>query len=250
MKTLVIGAAGWLGRAILSALNGHEISAFDRSPEAWENGNRIDGPLDGGTVIHGDVSDYDAIDEALNGVDAVIHAAVYASPDGYHERDELPFTINLKGLWNVLESARRRNTRRVVHIGSCHVINPKGIFFAEDVRRPDGSLYAVTKRLQEEMCRQYHDAFELSQVILRPCTIIDSRLALGKGGRKLEPGTWDVSWVCRHDIGKACRAAIEKEGIDFEILHVAGSPEADQYCNVARTREVLGMTFSDSLAAV
>lgn len=249
MRALVIGAAGWLGRAILSALDGHhDITAFDRGPEAWEVGDGISGVGGGGTVIHEDVSDYDAVDAAIADTDAIIHAAVYASPGGYHERDELPFLINLKGLWNVLESVRRREVHRVVHIGSCHVISPKGVFFTEDVRRPDGSLYAVTKRLQEEMCRQYHDAFGLSQVVLRPCSIIDSRLALGKDGRKLEPGTWDVSWVCRHDIGEACRLAIEKQEIDFEVLHVAGSPEADQHCNVARTREVLGIEFTQSLA--
>ena len=247
MDVLVIGAAGWLGRAILSSLGGHNVIAFDQSPEAWDPGNEIDGTWKDGPVIHGDVSDFDAVDEAISRADVVIHAAVYVSPGGYHERDELPFLINLKGLWNVLESARRREVRRVVHIGSCHVISPKGVFFTEDVRRPDGSLYAVTKRLQEEMCRQYHDAFGLSQVILRPCSIIDSRLAMGKGGRDLEPGTWDVSWACRYDIGESCRAAIEKEGIDFEVLHVAGSPEADQHCNVARTREVLGIEFTHSL---
>ncbi len=99
------------------------------------------------------------------------------------------------------------------------------------------------------MCRQFYDAFDLSQVIFRPCTIIDSKLALGKGDRKLEPDTWDINWICRHDIGDACKAAIEKPDIEFEILHVAGSPEADTYCNVGHTRELLGINFKHTLDA-
>lgn len=248
MKIVVFGAAGWLGRAILDSLsNHHEVTAFDQSPDAWVAGNQIDGVWHGGHIAHGDVSDYDAVQRAISGMDAVIHAAVYANPKGYHERDDQPFRVNLKGLWNVLESSHREKIRRVIHIGSCHVVHPSGIFFSQDVRRPDGHLYAITKRLQEEMCRQYYDAFGLSQVVFRPCTIIDSKSAMGKGGRRLEPGTWDVNWICRYDIGKACKAALEKDHIAFEILHVAGSPEADAYCNVAHTRELLGITFTHVL---
>ena len=249
MKIVVFGAVGWLGRAILNSLsNYHDVTAFDRSPEAWHKGNQLDGEWQG-SIIHGDIADYDAVQEAVKGMDAIIHAAVYASPKGYHERDDQPFLVNLKGLWNVLESARHEKIQRIVHIGSCQVVNPKGSFFSEDVRRPDGSLYAITKRLQEEMCRQFYDAFDLSQVIFRPCTIIDSKLALGKGDRKLEPDTWDINWICRHDIGDACKAAIEKPDIEFEILHVAGSPEADTYCNVGHTRELLGINFKHTLDA-
>tara|TARA_Y100000588_G_scaffold361630_1_gene422613 strand:- start:5722 stop:6477 length:756 start_codon:yes stop_codon:yes gene_type:complete len=249
MKVLVIGGAGWLGRAILGALDGHhEVVAFDLNDEAWERGNRIDGPWEGGTIVHGDVSDFDAVDKAVKGVDRVIHVAMHSTPGAYHEHDDLPFLVNLKGLWNTLESARRHGIPRVVHIGSCHVENPKGVFFDAEVRRPDGALYAVTKRLQEEMCRQFHDAFGLSQVVFRPCSIIDSRIAQVKGEKDLERGTWEMGWVCRHDIGNACRAAIEKEGIDFEILHVAGHPDADKHCNVGRTRELLSVEFTSKLA--
>ena len=35
-------------------------------------------------------------------------------------------------------------------------------------RRPDGSMYAIQKRLQEEMCRQFYDAAALPIIVLRP----------------------------------------------------------------------------------
>ncbi|HIG54138.1 MAG TPA: NAD(P)-dependent oxidoreductase [Candidatus Latescibacteria bacterium] len=242
MKVVVFGAAGWVGRAVLENLQKHhEVRAFDRGPESWQKA----APWSGGEIAHGDIADYDTVEGALDGVDAIIHAAVYA---GSYDKDDLaPFQINLKGLWNVLEAARHRGINRIAHIGSCQVEHPQGIFFDADVRRPDGTLYAISKRLQEEMCRQFHDAFNQSIAVLRPCSIIDSRLNLAKGGGELAPGSWNTGMVCRHDLAEACRLAIEKDDLGFEVLHMAGAAEADEHCNTQHAREVLGFEFKGNL---
>lgn len=238
MKIAVLGAAGWLGRAIIENLSvHHSVRAVDRGPDAWLAG----GPWQSGEVVHADIADIESVRDAMNDMDAVIHAAVHLGP--YSGNDDQPFLVNVKGLWNTLESAREMGINRIVHIGSCQVQHPDGIFFTADVRRPDGSLYAVTKRLQEEMCRQFHDAFNLPTVVLRPCSIIDSRSDTAKGGGSVGPGSWDVGMVCRHDIAEACRLAVERAEPHFEVLHVASSPEASAYCNVAETCETLGMKF-------
>ena len=190
------------------------MRACDRSAEAWEAGARIDGKWDG-EILHGDVADFGSVDRALDGMDALVHAAVYFSgaPGAYGVDDELPFLVNLKGLWNVLEAARIRRIRRVVHIGLLPGGAPgRGLLPAPKCARPDAGLYSVTKRLQEEMCRQYHDAFGMSIVVLRPCSIVDLRKGIDKQGARLQPGSWNLSWVCRHDLAQACRLALEKEG--------------------------------------
>ena len=253
MRIAVFGAAGWLGRAILSNLAGlHEVRALDLSPEVWEHGNNLDGEWDGGEKVYGNIADFRFVDQAIEGMDAVIHAAVYASHalGAYGVDDDLPYLVNLKGLRNVLESSRQRNLRRIVHIGSCQVVHPDGVFFDAEIRRPDGSLYAITKRLQEEMCRQYHDAFELPIIVLRPCSIVDSRLGIGKSRNTLGKGgtQWDVSWVCRHDLAEACRLSAENQDIGFEILHTVGTLEAEASCNVRKSRELLGLEYRGNLA--
>ena len=241
-NTVVFGAAGWLGSAILANLAGrHQVRAFDRGPEAWKSSAVSDSVR----IIHGDIADYPSVENAISGMDAIVHAAVYAG--SYDNSDEQPFRINLKGLWNVLEAARQHQIKRVVHIGSCQVVHPEGIFFDAEVRRPDGSLYAVTKRLQEEMCRQFHQAHGLSILVLRPCSIIDSRLGRGKNGKRLGPGSWNESWVCRHDLAEACRLGIEKPDLGLEILHTVGTTEAEAHCNVRRSRELLGLEYHGDL---
>lgn len=249
MKVTVFGAAGWAGRAILANLKGgHEVRAVDHGPAAWDNLRDIDGDWEGETV-HADICDWEAVQAAVEGSDAVVHAAVYSARSGdggYGPDNDQSYLVNLKGLFCVLEASRLLGAGRVVHIGSCHVEHPKGVFFDSDVRRPDGTLYAVHKRLQEEMCRQMHEAFGQSIVVLRPCYIVDSRLGIGKSRYDLR-GRWNTGWVCRHDLAEACRLAVEREGLEFEVLSMAGAEEADVFCNRRYGMEVLGLEYRGDL---
>lgn len=249
MKIVLFGAAGWLGRAILAqAAQRAEIRAFDRGPEAWEEWRDLHGEWTDGEVIHGDISDFSAVDQAVAGMDAVIHTAVFYPRENV-EHDPRPFLINLKGLWNVLESARRHQVEAVVHVGSCMTIHPHGRFFDSEVRSIEGDLYGICKRLQEEMCRQFHDAHGLRTIVLRADYIVDSRLGIGRYREPLGPGgsPWRLGWVCRYDLAEACLLAAENRQIQHEILHIVGTPGAERYCNVERAKQVLGLTFRGDL---
>ena len=249
MRVVVFGAAGWLGRAVLQNFKGkYEIRAFDHGSEAWDSWNDLEGEWQGGEKVDGDIASFKDMQNALKGVDCVVHTAVYF-PGSDAESDNNPFLVNLKGLWNVLEGARRQRVKRVVHIGSCQTVHPEGIFFSADVRRPDASLYAVTKRLQEEMCRQFYEAFGLSVIVLRPDYIVDSLLGIGRSREKLGAGSnrRRNGWVCRHDLAEACRLSLENKSIVFDIFHIVGTGEANKTCNVARSRDILGLTYKGNL---
>jgi nucleoside-diphosphate-sugar epimerase len=252
VKVVVFGGAGWLGRATLANLeeNGHQVRAFDHTEQAWSAWEDVDGPW-AGERVYGDIADYAQVEAAVAGCDAVIHVAVWFPKGGEHDRtDERAFLINLKGLWNVLEVSRHAGIQRVIHIGSCQTVHPQGEFFTADVRRPDASLYAVTKRLQEEMCRQYWDAFQLPLIVLRPDYIVDTRIGIGRQKERLGPEGHRVGtgWVCRHDLAEACRLGVEAgPDIGFDIFHIVGTTEADASCNVARSRTVLGLQYQGDI---
>ena len=243
MNVAVFGAAGWLGRAFLRNAAQHQIRACDLNPQAWEAWREVDGEWDAGEKYYGDIADYQQVDRALEGVDGVVHMILYSNPNPADQDAETDrhMAIYLKGMWNVLEAARQRQIKRVVHVGSCQTVHSGGVFFSSEVRRNDASLYAVCKRLQEEMCRQFYDAYGLSTIVLRPDYIVDSRLGLGRHREKLQG--LSQGWVCRHDLAEACRLALENEAVTHDVLHVVGAPGADQHCNVGRTREVLGLEF-------
>ena len=64
MKVAVLGAAGWVGRAVLSNLEGkHEICAFDYGPKAWDHASKVDGEWSDGEVVHGDISDFSTVEK-------------------------------------------------------------------------------------------------------------------------------------------------------------------------------------------
>ena len=179
-----------------------------------------------GEIVHGDIADFNAVHNAIEGMDAVIHTAVYYSGD-----------IEIKTPSHQPQRPVERPGIRpparpqpAVHIGSCQTVHPKGIFFTADVRRPDGGLYAVCKRLQEEMCRQFYDAFDMRIVVLRPQYIVDSRLGIDKYRKKMgsEEMPLREGWVCRHDLAEACRLAVESETVDFDIFHIVGTPESTE----------------------
>ena len=240
MKVAVIGAAGWVGRAVLDNFAGrHQVRAFDTNPEAWEAYRRLDGDWEG-VKVYGDIADFGAVDSALEGMDGVVNLAAYFGYQDPPENNQKPFLVNLKGMWNVLESARRRELRRVVHMGSCVVQHPDGVFLSSEVRSKEGDLYGITKRLQEEMCRQFHDAYGLRIIVFRPCSIGDSRLGITRHGA---PARGGISWVCRHDLAQACHLALESDAIDFDIMHTASHPDAEEHCNVARSRDILGLEY-------
>jgi nucleoside-diphosphate-sugar epimerase len=248
MKVVVFGAEGWTGRAVLANLEGrHEIRAAVYSPESWGQWDDIDGRWQGEDVHYGDIVDFDVVHRATEDMDAIIHLVVhFPNPRIVPlEHDQRAFLVNLKGLWNVLESARQRSIERVVHVGSCMTVHPKGVFFSSETRSPEGSLYGITKRLQEEMCRQFHDATGMKTIVLRPDYIVDSRLGIGRFREPLK-GKYRNGLVCRHDLAEAIRLAIESS-IDHDVLHVVGTPEARENCNVGRTEKVLGLKFKGNL---
>ena len=230
----------WVNQRILKNFSGrHPVRAFDYNPESGDVYRQFDGDWEEKN-IYADIADFHAVDSALEGMDSVVNLAVYFGYEDPPEDNAKSFLINLKGMWNVLESARRRKLRRVVHMSSCVVQHPEGIFLSSEVRSKEGSLYGITKRLQEETCRQYHDAYGLRIIVLRPCSIGDSRLGITRDGT---PARGGISWVCRHDLAEACHLALVSDTIDFDIMHTASHPDADKHCNVARSRKFLGLEY-------
>ncbi len=70
MKLIIFGATGSVGRHVVAQAlaQGHEVTAFVRSPEALES----DGSQGTATVVQGDVLDPEAVERAVAGHDAVI----------------------------------------------------------------------------------------------------------------------------------------------------------------------------------
>ena len=78
MRVLVTGATGFVGSHAAKALQdaGHTVRALARTPAKLETVTaRVGVDLDSLDAVHGDICDADAVAAAVDGCDAVVHAA-------------------------------------------------------------------------------------------------------------------------------------------------------------------------------
>ncbi len=176
MTVLVTGGGGFLGKAVVKRLleQGHAVRTFSRGdyPELVKMGVE---------TRQGDLVDYVAVDDAVNGCDAVIHCAAKAGVSV----DYLSFfEPNVLGTQNVIDACKRRDVPKLVYTST-----PSVTFAGEDQEGIDESTpypekfnahYPRTKAAAEHLVLQANSP-TLSTVALRP------HLIWGPGDTQLIP---------------------------------------------------------------
>jgi UDP-glucose 4-epimerase len=167
MKILVTGAAGFLGRAAVTALvaAGHEVTGFDlAAPPA--------GPQDGGIpFVRGDLLDTLALADAVrrSGADAIVHLAAILALES--DREPLKAVrVNAEGAVSVLELARVMGLRRIVYASSAAVFNGYGSGagpMANDAPPRPRNVYGQCKAFVEGVAGHYRRAFGVDSIGLR-----------------------------------------------------------------------------------
>lgn len=163
MRILVTGGGGFLGSSICRQLTtaGHEVIAFQRSVAEHLKPQGI-------SSVQGDVRNAEAVSNAVDGCDAVIHCAAYAALWG--DTDEFN-AINVGGTENVLNACRDAGVRGVVYTSS-----PSVVLNGEDIEGGDESLplvreplmpYQASKIAADRMVTEANSSL-LRTVVLRP----------------------------------------------------------------------------------
>ena len=239
MRVLVTGAAGFIGVGVREILRQeHDLRLLDLVA--------VEGPWES---IVGSVADLRTVYHAMEGMDAVVHLASAIPETGEFGTEsrlpsDVPMDVNVKGTFNVLESARRLGLSRVVHLSSAAVITgygPQTRIERDTPSRFEG-LYPLTKELQEVMCRHYSRVYGLSVVWFRVWSAVDSRLRTDRNGRPLTPASFSFGLVCRYDVGKACARALEAPGMRFDLFHLMPTAEGRKRFDYERVEQVLGLT--------
>src|SRR3954466_7381366 len=158
-RVLITGASGHIGTVIRPALRAgvEELRLSDLTePEDLQAPE---------TLVHAGLNDFDAVQRAVDGVDAVVHLGAVSN--------EAPFEViagpNLHGVFHVFEACRRANVKRIVYASSNHAsgMTPVGVPLDGSERaRPDG-LYGASKAYGEALGSMFVDRFGLSIVCLR-----------------------------------------------------------------------------------
>lgn len=116
----------------------------------------------------GSVTDPDAVDRAVAGVDAVAHLAAMASVPQSIDDPLRCHDVNATGTLNVLEASRRHGVGQVIAASSSAVYgaNPAPVKSERDWVRPL-SPYAVSKLATEQYLLAYQTCYDLSTMAFR-----------------------------------------------------------------------------------
>jgi uronate dehydrogenase len=205
-RVLLTGAGGKVGSCLRDGLRDglRELRLSDLQSIAPETPNETDFPAD--------VSDFDAVSRAVEGVEAVIHLGAVPV--------EAPFEElagpNLHGVYHVFEAARRAGVRRVVYASSNHATGfyptTQRLTGAEPVR-PDG-LYGAAKAYGEALGRMYADRFGLE--------VISVRIGSMTGGEPTEPRHLST-WLSPGDAVRLFAACLTAPSVGYAVVYGASA---------------------------
>ncbi|EMA59711.1 NAD-dependent epimerase/dehydratase family protein [Halorubrum lipolyticum] len=243
MDVLMTGVYGRCGTAVIDHL--HDDEAYD-----FTYFNRSDRPDDheygGYDTVVGDVADYDALDAAAEGQDAMVHMAAYPYTDGTWEDI---FEPNIIGMYNALEVARENEIESMVFLSTNHVMGGYEDEFApeiyepghglvighEDPVRPD-SFYGASKAYGEDMGRYYVENYEYPKQFyaIRVCSVRmpeydhpygdaekavdDGEIERGSAEYEETVGRMKAMWQSRRDFAHEIDCCLQDDGVEFGIF--------------------------------
>jgi nucleoside-diphosphate-sugar epimerase len=242
-SVLVTGAGGRVGAQIVDRLadTGWRVVGIDRPGVPTHPA--------AATWLAGDITEREHVDAAMATVDAVVHTVVAVGEPAY-ETSGTPFRVNVAGTYGVLDIARRHGVRRVVHLSEAPVHLPAT---AEDrsgswrSAADDDHLYDLTKRLQEEICRDFADTFGLDVLALRIGHVVDGLAKRDLRGRSLDVVDYcRGGWVCCHDVARVVAAGLAADVHGFVALPVVGSRQGRERFDVTATETALGVQLGEA----
>lgn len=173
-RILVTGSDGFIGSHLVERLVelGYNVKAFVyyNSFNSWgwidtlpkEIKNDIE-------IFSGDIRDSNGVYESMKNIDAVFHlAALIGIPFSYHSPDSYVDT-NIKGTLNVLQAAKKLNTKRIIVTSTSEVYGTAQFVPITEKHPFQGqSPYSATKIGADRIAEAFYRSFNLPVTIVRP----------------------------------------------------------------------------------
>ena len=176
MRAVITGAEGFIGSRFSELfleraedLGYDDIVLFDALTYSGRRENMDQVLRDRrASFLHGSIVDAEAADRALRGADAVIHFAAESHVDRSIAGAQPFFTTNVLGTHQLLESARRGDVRRFVHVSTDEVYGSieEGSWRENHVLEPN-SPYASSKAGSDLAALAYNRTYGLDVRVTR-----------------------------------------------------------------------------------
>ncbi|WP_435361411.1 NAD-dependent glucose-6-phosphate dehydrogenase Azf [Haloarchaeobius sp. DFWS5] len=242
---LLTGAGGHVGTAILDDLaDEYEWRLLDRDPPT-------DDEEYPGAFVVADITDEDAVREAVQGCGAVVHLAGDPRPSAPWNS---VLQNNIDGTHNVLKAAAETDSvEKIVFASSNHAVGAyetdertPEMYRPDDDFRLDGeelprpkNVYGVSKATGETLGRYFYDMHDLSFVAVRI-----GNLTKGHPPKDYERG--QAMWLSYRDCAHLFDCCLKAE-YGYEIVY--GISDNDRkYYSIERAQDVLGYAPLDNSA--
>ncbi len=173
MSILAIGGAGFIGRRLIPILaaQGQEIVCMDidvaRAEAAYAHLS------DKVKVVRGDVTQFDDVIGAMieSKAERVVNLSYFIGELAPH----VAFKLDIQGMDNCFEAARRTGVRHTVFASSVAVSGPQTRFGERMVDETDerhgDRQYALNKIINEHQAKDYRSAYGMTITCIRPANV-------------------------------------------------------------------------------
>ncbi|MEW6413238.1 MAG: SDR family oxidoreductase [Candidatus Zixiibacteriota bacterium] len=176
MKYLVTGGAGFIGSNIATHLidKGEKVRILDNfSTGRRENLAGIENKVE---LIEGDIRDQATVNDAVRGIDYVLHQAALPSVPRSVKDPVTSNSVNVDGTLFLLDAAKNAGVKKFVMASSSSVYGESKELPKHEGMRPDPlSPYAVTKLTNEYYLKVYWELYKFPTVALRYFNIFGPR---------------------------------------------------------------------------
>ena len=291
MRILVTGGAGFIGSHLVDALvKEHEVIVLDNL-EPQVHAEKPDYLNKRATYIFGDIREKETLRNALEDIEVVFHEAAAVGVGQSMYQVEKYVEVNTMATAKLLDILvnKEHEVKKLIVASSmsiygegayecedCGVVYPelreeeqlkrkewemkcpkcgkivKPIATREDKPLHPTSIYAITKRDQEEMCLNIGRAYGIPTVALRyfnvygprqslsnpytgVCAIFSSRIKNNNAPLIFEDGPQSRDFVSVHDIVEANILAMESSNANYEVFNVG----TGEITNILRIAQVL-----------
>ncbi len=162
MKVLVTGASGFIGKHLFNKLIDLNYNVLGVSYSGCEIG--------GHKIVHADVTNRKSLEGVFknNHFEIVFHlaAAIPKNPKDSEIKEYL--SVNIEGVYNLLELCRKYSIKKVVYSSSESVYNRKmTVLPANEKDSGPENIYGISKLAGENLCEMFQRSCGLKTVSLR-----------------------------------------------------------------------------------
>ena len=183
---MITGGTGFVGSALTKRLvnEGHDVVVFDNNLRGQTR--RLDPVIDKITFIEGDVTNYESVLSAMDGIQTVFHLAYINGTDNFYNFPEQVLEVGVKGALTTLDASIELGVENYIVTSSSEVYQQPTHFpttekeriIIPDVNNPRFS-YSGGKIITELLTIHYAAKTDLNTIICRPHNFYGPDMGMG-----------------------------------------------------------------------